>query len=81
MSRNNIKPGQLTLHPAGIPHGPHPGAIERSIGQKETQELAVMIDPFKPVMITETAVEFEVEDYYLSWVNRSSVHSPQSAVG
>ena len=64
MSRNNIKPGQLTLHPAGIPHGPHPGAIERSIGQKETQELAVMIDPFKPVMITQAAVKYEVDEYY-----------------
>jgi homogentisate 1,2-dioxygenase len=45
MSRNNVGPGQITLHPAGIPHGPHPGAIERSIGQKETGELAVMIEP------------------------------------
>ncbi|MEZ5013652.1 MAG: homogentisate 1,2-dioxygenase [Chitinophagales bacterium] len=70
MSRNNIKPGQLTLHPAGIPHGPHPGAIERSIGKKSTEELAVMIDPFHPVMITETAVELEVDDYYLSWMEK-----------
>ncbi|HMX05138.1 MAG TPA: homogentisate 1,2-dioxygenase, partial [Chitinophagales bacterium] len=70
MSRNNIKQGQLTLHPAGLPHGPHPGAIERSIGKKETHELAVMIDPFKPVSITETAVELEVEDYYLSWISK-----------
>jgi len=74
MSRNNIKPGQLTLHPAGIPHGPHPGAIERSIGQKETHELAVMIDPFKPVMITQAAVEFEVDEYYLSWIKNNGVN-------
>ena len=74
MSRNNIKPGQLTLHPAGIPHGPHPGAIERSIGQKETQELAVMIDPFKPVMITQAAVEYEVDEYYLSWIKNNGVN-------
>lgn len=67
MSRNDVKPGHLTLHPAGIPHGPHPGAIERSIGQKETQELAVMIDPFKPLMITEDALNLEVEDYYRVW--------------
>jgi homogentisate 1,2-dioxygenase len=78
MSRNNIKPGQLTLHPAGIPHGPHPGAIERSIGQKETQELAVMIDPFKPVMITQAAVEYEVDEYYLSWIKNNGV--PQNAL-
>jgi homogentisate 1,2-dioxygenase len=68
MSRNNIKAGQFTLHPGGIPHGPHPGAIERSIGQKETKELAVMIDPFNPVMITEEALEIEVDGYYKSWL-------------
>ncbi|HNP47699.1 MAG TPA: homogentisate 1,2-dioxygenase [Bacteroidia bacterium] len=71
MSRNNIQKGQLTLHPAGIPHGPHPGAIERSIGQKETGELAVMIDPFHPVMITETALELQVPEYYLSWLEQA----------
>ena len=68
MSRNNIESGQLTLHTGGIPHGPHPGAIERSIGKKETGELAVMIDPFKPVMITEEALKLEVRDYYKSWL-------------
>ncbi len=68
MSRNNIKQGQITLHPGGIPHGPHPGAIERSIGQKETKELAVMIDPFNPVMITKEALKIEVKDYYKSWL-------------
>jgi homogentisate 1,2-dioxygenase len=75
MSRNNIRKGQLTLHPAGIPHGPHPGAIERSIGQKETKELAVMIDPFHPVMITETALELEVPEYYLSWLDRETTNA------
>ena len=68
MSRNNIKKGQITLHPAGIPHGPHPGAIERSIGKKETNELAVMIDPFHPMKITKAALELEVNDYYKSWM-------------
>lgn len=68
MSRNNIQKGQLTLHPGGIPHGPHPGAIERSIGKKETQELAVMIDPFNPMMITEEAMSVSVPDYYKSWL-------------
>lgn len=68
MSRNNIAKGQITLHPGGIPHGPHPGAIERSIGQKETQELAVMIDPFQPMMITEEALKIEVDGYYKSWL-------------
>ncbi len=69
MSRNNIGKGQLALHPGGIPHGPHPGAIERSIGKKETKEMAVMIDPFNPVKITRTALELEVDNYYLSWID------------
>ena len=68
MSRNNIEKGQLTLHPGGIPHGPHPGAIERSVGKKETGELAVMIDPFSPLMITEEAMNLQVDDYYKSWM-------------
>jgi len=67
MSRNNIQKGQITLHPGGIPHGPHPGAIERSIGKERTEELAVMIDPFNPVMITEEAMNLEVEGYYKAW--------------
>ena len=70
MSRNNIQKGQITLHPAGIPHGPHPGAIERSIGKKETGELAVMIDPFNPVSITTEALSLEVKDYYKSWMEQ-----------
>lgn len=73
MSRNNIKQGQITLHPAGVPHGPHPGAIERSIGKKETNELAVMIDPFSPVKITKAAMNIEVKDYYKSWRNTENV--------
>ena len=68
MSRNNIEKGQITLHPGGIPHGPHPGAIERSVGKKSTDELAVMIDPFNPVMITEDAMNLQVDNYYKSWI-------------
>lgn len=68
MSRNHIEKGQITLHPGGIPHGPHPGAIERSIGKEKTDELAVMIDPFRPLKITEEAMKLNVEDYYKSWL-------------
>jgi homogentisate 1,2-dioxygenase len=68
MSRNNIEQGHITLHPAGIPHGPAPGAYERSIGQTETQELAVMIDTFKPLMITENALKIDDGKYYKSWL-------------
>jgi len=75
MSRNNIQKGQITLHPAGVPHGPHPGAIERSIGKKETGELAVMIDPFSPVKITKEALNIEVKDYYKSWRNEEKLET------
>ncbi len=68
MSRNNIKQGQITLHPGGMPHGPHPGATERSIGKKSTEELAVMIDPFNPIKITKEAMNIEIKDYYKSWI-------------
>jgi homogentisate 1,2-dioxygenase len=69
MSRNDIEIGQITLHPAGIPHGPHPGAYERSIGQKQTEELAVMVDTFKPLMITKQALGLELKNYYKSWIH------------
>lgn len=69
MSRNDIEQGQLTLHQAGIPHGPHPGAYERSVGQKETEELAVMIDTFKPLKLTDEAIKIDDGKYYLSWLD------------
>jgi len=69
MSRNNIEQGQITLHPGGIAHGPHPGSIERSLGAKATEELAVMIDPFRPMMITKAAQNIEIKDYYRSWLD------------
>lgn len=68
MSRNNIEQGHITLHPKGIPHGPAPGAMERSIGQKETQELAVMVDTFRPLQVTEAAMKMDDGKYYKSWV-------------
>lgn len=68
MSRKHVERGMITLHPKGIPHGPHPGTVEKSIGAKETKELAVMIDPFYPLMITEEAMKMEQEGYWKSWV-------------
>ncbi|TAL45502.1 MAG: homogentisate 1,2-dioxygenase, partial [Chitinophagaceae bacterium] len=67
MSRKNVTRGMITLHPAGIPHGPHPGAVEKSIGAKETKELAVMVDTFRPLMLTKEALEIENQDYVMSW--------------
>lgn len=68
MSRNHVEKGYLSLHPAGIPHGPHPGAYERSIGQKETHELAVMVDTFKPLKLTQAAIDMQLDDYAYSWL-------------
>ena len=68
MSRNDIGPGHISLHPAGIPHGPHPGAAERSIGQVKTDELAVMVDTFKPLKVTKAAMKIADESYHKSWL-------------
>ena len=68
MSRNHIEQGMITLHPAGIPHGPHPGAMERSIGEKLTEELAVMVDTFKPLKVTKEALAIDAGGYHTSWV-------------
>jgi len=67
MSRKSVVKGQITLHPGGIPHGPHPGSVEKSIGKERTDELAVMIDPFRPLMLTDHALGIEDESYHKSW--------------
>ncbi|MCY7328292.1 MAG: homogentisate 1,2-dioxygenase [Saprospiraceae bacterium] len=69
MSRNNIAQGHITLHPGGIPHGPAPGAMERSIGKTYTDELAVMIDTFRPLAVTEAALGIDDGKYYQSWLD------------
>lgn len=68
MSRNDIEAGHISLHPAGIPHGPHPGTVEKSIGKEKTEELAVMVDTFKPLKVTEEAMKIADEEYYKSWL-------------
>ncbi|WP_121667363.1 homogentisate 1,2-dioxygenase [Mesonia aquimarina] len=69
MSRNDIEEGHISLHPAGIPHGPHPGAVERSIGQTQTEELAVMVDTFKPLQVTEEGMKIADDSYHTSWLD------------
>ena len=69
MSRRGIERGSFTLHPGGLPHGPHPGTVEKSIGAKETHELAVMIDTFRPLCPTEDALEFIDPKYPMSWTD------------
>jgi homogentisate 1,2-dioxygenase len=70
MSRKGIEYGSITLHPDGVPHGPHPGRAEASLTQKDkgTAELAVMLDTFHPLRVSAPALDIEDRDYYRSWV-------------
>ena len=67
MSRKGVSEGSITYHPMGLPHGPQPGKYEESIGKKETKELAVMIDTFKPLKRAEGLNNIEDKDYSMSW--------------
>jgi homogentisate 1,2-dioxygenase len=69
MSRKGIEFGSITHHPDGIPHGPHPGRAEASIGAKETNELAVMMDSFRPLKVAKQAMDFEDPSYHKSWID------------
>ena len=72
MSRKGIARGSFTLHPGGLPHGPHPGTVEKSIGAKATEELAVMIDTFRPLFPTEDSMPFLDKNYPMSWTEDTS---------
>ena len=67
MSRKGVERASFTLHPGGMPHGPHPGTAEASIGKKGTEELAVMVDTFHPLKLTKQALEIEDQEYIYSW--------------
>ena len=67
MSRKGIEEASITLHPAGMPHGPHPGTAEASIGKEKTDELAVMVDTFRPLMVAREALRYEDPAYTYSW--------------
>ncbi len=71
MSRKGIARGSFTLHPGGLPRGPHPGTVEKSLGAKETHELAVMIDTFRPLHLTKDAEGFEDKGYPMSWTENN----------
>jgi homogentisate 1,2-dioxygenase len=73
MSRKGIDRASITVHPNGIPHGPHPGMYEGSIGKEKTDELAVMIDTFRPLRLTKYAMDFEDANYPYSWLPESEV--------
>jgi homogentisate 1,2-dioxygenase len=68
MSRKGIEEASISLHPSGMPHGPHPGTAEGSIGKEATEELAVMMDTFHPLRVSKVATGIEDEKYIYSWV-------------
>ncbi|MBV9233154.1 MAG: homogentisate 1,2-dioxygenase, partial [Candidatus Eremiobacteraeota bacterium] len=68
MSRRGVEEGSITLHAAGAPHGPQPGAVESSLGKKSTDEIAVMIDTFKPLQLADAASRCEDAEYFRSWI-------------
>jgi homogentisate 1,2-dioxygenase len=68
MSRRGVEEGSITLHAAGAPHGPQPGAVEASLGKTSTDEIAVMVDTFKPLNLAQSAIDVEDEKYYRSWI-------------
>ena len=78
MSRKGIEYGSITLHPDGIPHGPHPGRTEASIGAKATEELAVMVDTFRPLKVARSAMPIEDGNYYRSWIEATGFVPPTS---
>jgi homogentisate 1,2-dioxygenase len=79
MSRKGIEYGSITHHPDGLPHGPHPGRAEASIGQKETNELAVMMDSFRPLHVAKPAVPIEDPSYQHSWVEGGAAFNPPTS--
>jgi homogentisate 1,2-dioxygenase len=79
MSRRGIGIASFTLHPHGIPHGPHPGAAEASIGKEATDELAVMVDTFRPLKMTRLAREYDDPNYPLSWLDPPTAAGTPSA--
>jgi homogentisate 1,2-dioxygenase len=79
MSRKGIEYGSITLHPDGIPHGPHPGRAEASIGAKATDELAVMMDTFRPLTVAKAALPIEDPKYYRSWVESQTGFNPPTS--
>ena len=70
MSRKGIEKESITYHPMGLPHGPQPGKIEESIGAKEANEFAVMIDTFKPLNLAKQCIDIDDNDYPYSWANK-----------
>jgi homogentisate 1,2-dioxygenase len=72
-ARKGVDVGAITLHPSGLPHGPQPGTVEKALGATHTDELAVMIDTFRPLRLTTLARELDDPSYALSWYTPTEV--------
>ena len=81
MSRRGVEIASLTLHPSGIPHGPHPGAVEASLGKDRTEELAVMLDTFRPFRVSTRALTLEDPNYMYSWLPGAHAPAPPGSSG
>ena len=79
MSRKGIEYGSITHHPDGLPHGPHPGRTEASIGARQTNELAVMMDSFRPLHVAKSVLGAEDREYYRSWVEAGPGFNPPTS--
>jgi len=79
MSRRGVEIGSFTDHPAGIPHGPHPGTVEASIGRDATEELAVMVDTFNPLLLTKQAMALDDDRYPFSWLPPEAAEAAREA--
>lgn len=79
MSRKGIEYGSITHHPDGLPHGPHPGRTEASIGAKATNELAVMMDSFRPLHVARAVLECEDKEYFRSWIEGGDSFNPPTS--
>jgi homogentisate 1,2-dioxygenase len=75
-SRKGVDIGAITLHPSGLPHGPQPGLVEKSLGVKETKELAVMCDTFRPLKLTPLSRDLDDPRYALSWYEEDAERTP-----
>ena len=76
LARKGIGEGSITSHPQGIPHGPHPGTMESTLNETRTEELVVMCDTFRPLLVTKAALELDDPEYPASWQGE---HFPQAA--
>jgi len=80
-SRKGIETGSITVHPSGLPHGPQPGLVEKALGMRRTEELAVMWDTFKPLRMTALAAELDQPEYAYSWRDEAPSPVGESTTG